>query len=1381
MSSPISDGDRDHDALAASSVVPLPSSASHERLADSTNEIMLDDAFGDFSQLVRVGRISGERLRQRDWQLTEHARACKALKMARSCVQAAQSQKEELKTMLTFLSHSNLTTSPCARQLHGPALMILKMHAAASPTVKGKDRARAFRTQNTCACQLRSFAEMLQRHAVSNLILHASSMSWPEVRQQQLPPEIPANTELAAHAVVSMFDGQWDTTSQRLRALTTKRGKTPRGQTFQHVMMQSGKILNARFAITSPDSVPPLVQSEPYIVGGIIMEGTATDEVLAAVIPSMPVHIERQRQMLDIACNCDALILHWCLDRAMTNYTSSRYIWTCISKLQAKNIYPSMEPCGAHSTALVKSKSTHGKTSAITLNSLARLTRDGSTMQGLSDAIAVSIETAGITVSRSARPQWHSDWAGDVVRLLFGEDLHRMHRVKKSGGSVPGPYLTAVQDMLACLNVTIGAGGQVCINGWIHFCHVNAHEGARLHLPIGAACCRHHGDAVARVVECVHNFMVGQSWPQAADNRWTHTMKLRKRWLLATLANGIGMAALKEVQYHRGAHLSLEAELARRVATDANDFSSRNKLKLMRICKVLCNERVTYETAIYVMGESLIDDILYQMLGNGDNQSRCTIFDLCDPSTSKLIVAQSELVRLLEHWSSSAPRWHCLHLLGASFNDNALRMAARAFLMKLDAGLMDFFVIRMAMPPYSLLTMYMQGSLDAGFIDNKISTFYALPYECLSLMCRRLREQNPSRDMLRTRAKPVLMTWSKHGTCSMDFTERSHNQMRLDLKSSGPAKNSGASQDRVFCRQIAAAHKERGGLEYGTAKPPLVAIDSVQGVGSSASSNADIKSVPRHPGNAYMYFQNRKLRAAKALVPDRPMAKEEIRAVMDAAQQEWSVISSDPAQLHQWRCANHASKAKRITSATINETVNRQRTAAFKGVWGSSTDPKYLVDPYAMAEFVGDKGQQPEEYMHTQSQIRIVRQPVTARYGDGTGIVGIEQVHGCWCSKKNVCRAHQLSPDMAAALDHLTRRLSEWADSLPVEASNLAEGLLCLHDCADYPHTEEIARDTIVICHDNRLSPKVQMYIRCHLDGDSSKMLYFNMPALPVVVHGMVGTSRLSGKHPALMSQTSDELCHELLLRSKTWAIRPLVWQPPPASESLLAHLVTEVLADFEVPRTAQHKKLWSKLLADVGGNPLNSGHAAAANCASGSVHDLPPLPATDAHQVDETVDLLHQTLYEDEVTDAEDGPPLAIVSDHVSDADPSESEHEAHVDPSVSAPTAEDFADQSELDASGRVTCKLSPYDCYGSMRIGRITTWPATVPMSERSIGCVCYLHGNCRSPAKRVVSVSQHQLLVWLFRAHVEIGCTSERQAVLRKMHKDEAVRMFAAPVS
>ena len=100
---------------------------------------------------------------------------------------------------------------------------------------------------------------------------------------------------------------------------------------------------------------------------------------------------------------------------------------------------------------------------------------------------------------------------------------------------------------------------------------------------------------------------------------------------------------------------------------------------------------------------------------------------------------------------------------------------------------------------------------------------------------------------------------------------------------------------------------------------------------------------------------------------------------------------------------------------------------------------------------------------------------------------------------------------------------------------------------------------------------------------------------------------------------------------------------------------------------------------------------------------------------------------------------------------------------------TAEELAEVSYLDDAGYVHCPIAPYDSMNWRQIGRITDWPDTKPVPQRSVSCSCFLHSGCKSPAIKRHLTTDTKLLTWLFGAVIEDKCSRPRLVELRAGHK------------
>ena len=92
------------------------------------------------------------------------------------------------------------------------------------------------------------------------------------------------------------------------------------------------------------------------------------------------------------------------------------------------------------------------------------------------------------------------------------------------------------------------------------------------------------------------------------------------------------------------------AALERAVRADANDFSSRNKLRLLRVCRALCPPDAASDMAIVLQCLLTVDPILYDLLGCGSPPVRASLADFCAWDQNPIARAQHRIVERLQAW-----------------------------------------------------------------------------------------------------------------------------------------------------------------------------------------------------------------------------------------------------------------------------------------------------------------------------------------------------------------------------------------------------------------------------------------------------------------------------------------------------------------------------------------------------------------------------------------------------------------------------------------------------------------------------------------------------------------------------------------------------------
>ena len=835
------------------------------------------------------------------------------------------------------------------------------------------------------------------------------------------------------------------------------------------------------------------------------------------------------------------------------------------------------------------------------------------------------------------------------------------------------------------------------------------------------------------------------------------------------------------------------------ISADAGDFKSRAKLRLLRICKGLCVPGVGTEMSITVTLEYAVDRVLYKFLGN-EHTARLTLVGMVDPSTSPICNFQEEVVDLLVDWQPSTVHWPLLAAVACDFADKGTRLLARSGCLKLNSGMCEHFVDRLAMPPYSTVAITCD-SLDAESAAANMDELFSIPLECLPFICRRWRTRYNRRTFL-AEAWQDLRDLGEFADLCIDLSERSHNHVRNDLKSDGPSRSLANTSARFHVRQCVTSHhdKEYGGTGY-DGKP--VKLDEIPQKYGPACGGSDVSVLldaagqdANHPGSAFVRFRAFRLRSFKAMVsPNSALSQEQLDEFETTNKADWARTCSDPDERRTWELYNLVSvdKKREASQSSTGADGGSGSDATFTGLWGSSTDRQFLFDPDAFTAFTQEMTASEKA---TARKPIVIEPPYPKRYGgDAKDMLCL--VQGCYNYKRNICRKHLLNRADADALDALTWRLSSWVGTLDKQDLDMCLHLLWFRDKSNDNDDGivESTHDRIVLLVNARFQPLCQRLVRCHIDGGDEKSDSYAVPPPPYRVRCSVGKSRLGKKRRALRELSSDTLCHELSSRSSNWEVYSLQWTLPCDDPSLLLHDVFDkgavVCLPKPKPKAATKPKPKAMAAAEQEllsmGDPLSgsgpSSHAApTAPTDSGVSEDGQATEAfvEDNGRAHEFAEIDEDAnLFEDVPADVIDDINQELievsgmdvtVDDPVDDAAVDDDQGEDPDDPPPEPTyTAHDYALASTLDDEGRISCSLPPFSSMNKMQIGRITSWGAGAD-ENKNVSCTCYLHGNCRSPAVKRREMANLDLLVWLYTATLEKPCTAVRKLVLRQMHKD-----------
>ena len=661
-------------------------------------------------------------------------------------------------------------------------------------------------------------------------------------------------------------------------------------------------------------------------------------------------------------------------------------------------------------------------------------------------------------------------------------------------------------------------------NHLVHWCFVEEddecydEDGRRL--KVGDPCCPSRDVAVKKCATGSVSYLFGRAWALAVLSRWLHESYLSKKFVIGSLGYRLLPRTLSRLMATWDVDASMETCLAKLIAADENDFSSKNKLRLLRICNQLCPLEAAQEIAERLCCNRVLDALLYEILGA--NRKRCTLFDLADPKRSPFLKCVERLANLLENWRSDCDGWRLIWALGVDFASAPARLTARRQIIQFACGMEDQFLIRFSLPPYSWQPVA-DPTVASDVRGHVADDALAQPSRCLSTFCQRILARCPTRaSFLLEAPRPVWLLLKGH-THSVDDLERSHAQVRTDLSSSGPAKSIVDSANRVLCRAVQSEHVARGGVPV--AKATQCIADSIKPSRSQSMALCDLEhagevvsarvaTTNRHPGSSLIHLRNRKVHAFKSVhCSDRPMTKDEIASCEDEARKEYAIVRRDS---DAWKRVSMCTRSLKLAKESSIPVANDATNKPFQPLWGASSDARCILSPAMMAK------QMQQSVGHGSSGMPMlvpdgVDDPFLEEGADSK--MDASRVLGCLNMKKNVCRLHADDGAWVRMLDALTKLLSKAVDELTASVVEACDGMLWLQDMQHFGEDGfEVAgpsnrkcNDTIVVLGDARYKPKMQYYVRCHLLN--SKAQRYRLPAFPFTTKMMVGTARFGEKN----------------------------------------------------------------------------------------------------------------------------------------------------------------------------------------------------------------------------------------------------------------------------
>ncbi|CAK0797176.1 unnamed protein product, partial [Prorocentrum cordatum] len=637
-----------------------------------------------------------------------------------------------------------------------------------------------------------------------------------------------------------------------------------------------------------------------------------------------------------------------------------------------------------------------------------------------------------------------------------------------------------------------------------HWCFVergsSAHKAGR---SVGDRCCDHDGESFDKVAVPILNYLVHRGVAHAPEGRWLYLLRVLKKVFVGCMCGNVLAESLTDLRVNWNVTDTVAEALSKLIAADSDNVGAKNKLHVHRICQHLCTEHAQWQLLVMISGMTTIEVCIYDIL-----YSKWTLSELLGREHGSFPTIQRDLLRMMERYVDGEQLAE-LTRLGVDCDDDGVRRWTKSYLLQLSASTYDHFEKRFESPPYTLLVLA-DGSATDEEKHMAINSFFACPDHCLSMFCLRLKGLCPTPEEMITRGAAIMEAFGDTALHSTDFCERSHNVVRQDLRSDGPARNFTTSVNRIFCR---------------------------------------------------ITWQNIQLSIFKERVaPDRKLTPQELGGFYERCSARWAEMPDQ--ERVEWELLN---KADRIGRHIQHTPIEDRRDCAFTPLWGhdlphdtsisTPIDPSVYVKCHNMYKS-NDRQKLARHddvnYVHTAPRrASLMSKPV-----DGT-----LPVCGCFAKKRSFCR-YVASPAVVERFDGLLPVLNGFVDTLEKSVADDASCLIMFRgkfkgDVDPMPPHIHVCA---LLC-TRRLRPNVQIFCRCHVKKHPSDGV-FELPKLPAVLRLSTKQSLQSRHDRTFMMQSSEDLCHELArFHDRSWTLHPLDYVLGP--DPLMDHVVSEIPNEF--------------------------------------------------------------------------------------------------------------------------------------------------------------------------------------------------------------------------
>ena len=345
---------------------------------------------------------------------------------------------------------------------------------------------------------------------VAHALLDRRHQCYQSIFAPPEPPAVASPAPAGQDYIINVLAGQWDETSQRVRALIATLSQRSRpGEITAHrkCSMQVMMTLFWMWRIVGETAT----RSQPYYDRGHLLLRQTADFLLEGVTRTSPWRFDSIPDMRKLAAACNVLLLCLCFDRASSNWSVASWIvWSLMIAGMPLNVLPSVEACWLHGIALVVGAPESGKTLCLRTHTLTCFLRFWKNMVELRNHME------GVVIMKCRRvfhqrPVETKAKAVNVIKHLFfayddeeadepttprsKERRHRRERFKK--------------DVMGLADV-VDYGSRV-FDVMPHYCYIEPDtEQHRRGGRVGCPCHGSDSDAIDSMLVPILNFFVGR-------------------------------------------------------------------------------------------------------------------------------------------------------------------------------------------------------------------------------------------------------------------------------------------------------------------------------------------------------------------------------------------------------------------------------------------------------------------------------------------------------------------------------------------------------------------------------------------------------------------------------------------------------------------------------------------------------------------------------------------------------------------------------------------------------------------------------------------------------------------------------------------------------